>query len=154
MASDLCPPEVGLTHTLSRWILKQLCNAGLKVNVDKINILRTYLNTWKYLQVNDPRVTRRRHNCNLTAPTGVITRHFHGMVEHYCDHWARRNDAHHSHLKCGQTKVTKSKEPKCILLWYKVYQRVFNHVKTPITRVLAYPDYSKVFESYTDTFSN
>jgi hypothetical protein len=39
-------------------------------------------------------------------------------------------------------------------LWYTVYQRAFNHVKTPITRVLAYPDYSKVFESYTDTSSN
>ncbi len=35
-----------------------------------------------------------------------------------------------------------------------VYRRAFNHVKTPITRVLAYPDYSKVFESYTDTSSN
>jgi hypothetical protein len=35
-----------------------------------------------------------------------------------------------------------------------VYQKAFNHVKTPITRVLAYPDYSKVFESYTDTSSN
>jgi hypothetical protein len=35
-----------------------------------------------------------------------------------------------------------------------VYQRAFNHVKTTITRVLAYPDYSKVFESYTDTSSN
>jgi hypothetical protein len=34
----------------------------------------------------------------------------------------------------------------------KVYQRAFNHVKTPITRVLAYPDYSKVFESYKDTY--
>ncbi len=39
-------------------------------------------------------------------------------------------------------------------LWYKVYQRAFNHVKTPITRVLAYPDYSKVFESYTDMSSD
>jgi hypothetical protein len=38
-------------------------------------------------------------------------------------------------------------------LWYTVYQRAFNHVNTPITRVLAYPDYSKVFESYTDTSS-
>ncbi len=35
-----------------------------------------------------------------------------------------------------------------------VCQRAFNHVKTTITRVLAYPDYSKVFESYTDTSSN
>ncbi len=23
---------------------------------------------------------------------GVITRHSQDMVEHYCDHWARRND--------------------------------------------------------------
>jgi hypothetical protein len=38
--------------------------------------------------------------------------------------------------------------------WYMVYQRAFNHVKTPITRVLAYPDYSKVFESYSHTSSN
>jgi hypothetical protein len=34
-----------------------------------------------------------------------------------------------------------------------VYQRAFNHVKTPIKRDLAYPDYSKVFESYIDTSS-
>ncbi len=39
-------------------------------------------------------------------------------------------------------------------LWYTVYQTAFNHAKTTITRVLAYPDYSKVFESYTDTSSN
>ncbi len=38
--------------------------------------------------------------------------------------------------------------------WYKVYQRAFNHVETPITRVLAYPDYAQVFESYTETSSN
>ncbi len=61
----------------------------------------------------------------------------------------------HSHLECGQTKVTKSKRNHSVsYLWYKVYQRTFNHVKTPIARVLAYPDYSKVFESYTDTSSN
>jgi hypothetical protein len=35
-----------------------------------------------------------------------------------------------------------------------VYQRAFNQVKTSIARVLAYLNYSKVFESYTDTFSN
>ncbi len=35
-----------------------------------------------------------------------------------------------------------------------VYQRAFNHIKTPIKRVLVYPDYSKAFESYTNTSSN
>ena len=76
------------------------------------------------------------------------------MVEYYCDHWARQMIARHSHLKCDQTKVTKLKEPKVSYHWYNVYQRAFNHVKTPITRALAYPDYSKVIESYTDTSSN
>ncbi len=35
------------------------------------------------------------------------------MVEHYHDHWARWMIAHHSHLKCGQTKVTNLNEPQC-----------------------------------------
>jgi hypothetical protein len=39
--------------------------------------------------------------------------------------------------------------------WDKVYQRAFDHVKAAIAKevVLAYPDYSKVFEIYTDAFS-
>jgi hypothetical protein len=39
--------------------------------------------------------------------------------------------------------------------WDEVHQRAFNHVKATIARevVLAYPDYSKVFEIYTDTSS-
>ena len=62
---------------------------------------------------------------------------------------------HHLHLKCGQTKVTPNQRNHSVSnIWYKVYQRAFNHVKTPIIRVFAYPDYSKVFESYTDTSSN
>jgi hypothetical protein len=40
--------------------------------------------------------------------------------------------------------------------WDKVHQRAFDHVKATIARevVLAYPDYSKVFEIYTDASSN
>ncbi len=75
----------------SRWILMKLCNTDLKVNADKFHILRT-LNTWRYLQVIDPRVTRHRHNHDLTAQKEVITRHFQDMVEHYRDHWARWNN--------------------------------------------------------------
>ncbi len=29
--------------------------------------------------------------------------------------WARRMIDHHSHLKCGQTKVSNLKEPQCVL---------------------------------------
>jgi hypothetical protein len=58
--------------------------------------------------------------------------------------------------ECGQTKVTRAKGTKKVPLhWDEVDQRAFNHVKATITRevVLAYPDYSKVFEIYTDVLS-
>jgi hypothetical protein len=57
---------------------------------------------------------------------------------------------------CGQTKVTRAKGTKKMPWhWGEVHQRAFNHVKATIARevVLAYPDYSKVFEIYTDDSS-
>jgi hypothetical protein len=58
--------------------------------------------------------------------------------------------------ECGQTKVTSAKETKkAPWHWDEVHQRAFNHVKATIARevVLAYPDYSKVFEIYTGASS-
>jgi hypothetical protein len=58
--------------------------------------------------------------------------------------------------ECGQTKVTRAKgNKKAPWLWDEVHQRAFNHVKATIARevVLAYPDYSKIFEIYTDASS-
>jgi hypothetical protein len=58
--------------------------------------------------------------------------------------------------ECGQTKVTKVKGTKKVPWhWDEVHQRVFDHIKTTIAKVvvLAYQDYSKVFEIYTDAFS-
>jgi hypothetical protein len=57
--------------------------------------------------------------------------------------------------KCSQIKVTKAKGTKKVTWhWDKVHQRVFNHVKAIAKEVvLAYPDYSKVFEIYTDASS-
>jgi hypothetical protein len=58
--------------------------------------------------------------------------------------------------ECGQTKSTKAKGTKKVLWhWDEVHQRAFDHVKANITRevVLAYPDYSKVFEICTDASS-
>jgi hypothetical protein len=55
--------------------------------------------------------------------------------------------------ECGQTKTTRTK--KVPWHWDEVHQRAFNHVKATIAKdvVLAYPDYSKVFEIYTDASS-
>ncbi len=87
-------------------------------------------------------------------------RHFLGMVQYYGDLWARRSDmlAPLTSLvgECSQTKTTKAKGTKKVPWhWDEVHQRAFNHVKATITKdvVLAYPDYSKVFEIYTDASS-
>jgi hypothetical protein len=59
--------------------------------------------------------------------------------------------------ECGQTKTTKAKGTKMVPWhWDEVNQRAFDHVKATIAKdvVLAYPDYSKVFEIYTDASSN
>ncbi len=58
--------------------------------------------------------------------------------------------------ECGQTKSTKAKGTKKEPWhWYEVHQRAFDHIKATIAKdvVLAYPDYSKFFEIYTDASS-
>ncbi len=58
--------------------------------------------------------------------------------------------------ECGQTKVTRAKGTKRVPWhWDEVHQRAFNHVQATIARevVLAYPDFSKVFEIYTNASS-
>ncbi len=82
------------------------------------------------------------------------------MVQYYHDLWARRSDmlAPLTALvgECGQTKVTKAKgTKKRPWHWDEVNQRTFDHVKATIARdvILAYPDYSEVFEIYTDASS-
>jgi hypothetical protein len=56
--------------------------------------------------------------------------------------------------ECGQTKVSKAKGTKKVpWYWTEVHQKAFDDVKTNITKeigVLAYPDFEKVFEIYTD----
>ncbi len=82
------------------------------------------------------------------------------MVQYYHDLWARQSNmlAPLTSLVgvCGQTKSTKDKGTKTVPWhWDKVHQRAFNQVKTTIAKdvVLAYLDYSKVFETYTDASS-
>jgi hypothetical protein len=55
-----------------------------------------------------------------------------------------------------QTKVSKAKGVKKVPWhWGEVHQKAVDHVKTTIAKevVLAYPDFSKVFEIYTDAYS-
>ncbi len=58
--------------------------------------------------------------------------------------------------ECGQTKVAKAKgTTKAPWHWDEVHQRAFKHTNATIAKevVLAYLDYSKVFEIYTDASS-
>ena len=55
--------------------------------------------------------------------------------------------------KCGQTKTTKAKgTKKAPWHWTEVHQKAFDDAKATIAKevVLAYPDYSQVFEIFTD----
>jgi hypothetical protein len=82
------------------------------------------------------------------------------MVQYYRDLWARRSKmlAPLTSLvgEWGQTKITKAKETKKVPWhWDEVHQRDIDHVKATIAKdvVLAYPDFNKVFEIYTDASS-
>jgi hypothetical protein len=82
------------------------------------------------------------------------------MVQYYRDLWARQSKmlAPLTSLvgECGQTKTNKAKGTKKVPWhWDEVHQRAFNQVKATIAKdvVLVYPNYSKVFEIYTDASS-
>ena len=82
------------------------------------------------------------------------------MVQYYHNLWAKRSRmlAPFTNLvgECGQTKVTKAKGTKKVPWhWDEVHQKAFETVKATIVKdvVLAYPDYSKVFEVYADASS-
>eukprot|EP00804_Cyclotella_cryptica_P025111 CCRYP_012972-RA/>CCRYP_012972-RA protein AED:0.26 eAED:0.46 QI:0/0/0/1/0/0/3/0/280 len=85
---------------------------------------------------------------------------FLGMVQYYRDLWARRSEvlAPLTSLvgECGHTKVTRANQTKK-RPWYSdtVHQKAFDDVKTTIANdvVLAYPDFSREFEVYTDASS-
>jgi hypothetical protein len=75
------------------------------------------------------------------------------MVQYYRYLWARRSNMLSLLTslvgECGQTKTIQAKGTKKVPWhWNEVHQRAFNQVKATIAKdiVLAYPDYSKVFE--------
>ncbi len=87
-------------------------------------------------------------------------RHFLGMVQYYRDMWARCSKmlAILTDLvgECGETKTTKmNKTRKKPWWWDPIHQQAFDNIKAAIAKetVLAYPDFSKPFEIYTDASS-
>ncbi len=80
------------------------------------------------------------------------------MVQYYHEMWAKCSEmlAPLPDLvgECGETKTTrKNKVKKKSWHWDSIYQISFDSVKTTIVKevVLAYPDFAKLFDIYTDT---
>jgi hypothetical protein len=98
----------------------------------------------------------------LNPPTNVKElRHFLGMVQYYQDMWARCSEmlAPLTDLvvgECRETKTTRvNKTKKKHWRWDRIHQQAFDNVKAAIAKetVLAYLDFSKPFEIYTDASS-
>jgi hypothetical protein len=85
-------------------------------------------------------------------------RHFLGMVQYYRDMRAKRSEMLAPPLsdlvgECGETKTTrKNKVKKQAWHWDSIHQIAFDNIKTTIAKevVLAYPDFTKPFDIYTD----
>ncbi len=82
------------------------------------------------------------------------------MVQYYQDMWARRSEilAPLTDLvgECGETKTTRMNKTKIKpWRWDQIHQQAFDNIKAAIAKeaVLAYPDFSKPFEIYTDASS-
>jgi hypothetical protein len=161
-----CISKLSLEEHLEKLeqVLRPLCNAGLKVNAAKLTFCALEIECLGYVLTRDsikPQSNKLQAILAIKPPTGVKQlRHLLGMVQYYRDLWARWSDmlAPLTSLvgECGQTKTTKVKGTKKVPWnWNEVHQRAFNHVKATTAKdvVLAYPDYSKVFEIYTDASS-
>ncbi len=159
----LCISKLSLEDHLEKLeeVLRRLHNAGLKVNAAKSTFCALEIEYLGYLLTRDgikPQSNKVQAILIIKPPTGVRQlRHFLGMVQYYHDLWASWSDmlAPLTSLvgECSQTKSTKAKGTKNVPWhWDEVHQRAFYHVKASIAKdvVLAYPDYSKVFEIYTD----
>jgi hypothetical protein len=101
-------------------VLRCLCNAGLKVNADKLTFCALEIEYLGYILTRDgikPQSDKVQAILRIQLPTNVKQhRHFLGMVQYYRDLWARRSKmlAPLTSLggECSQTKVTRAKGTK------------------------------------------
>ncbi len=162
----LCISKLSLEDHLDKLevVLRQLCDAGLKVNAAKLTFCALEIEYLGYVLTRDsikPQSNKVQAILTIKPPTGVRQlQHFLGMVQYYRDLWARRSNMLTPLTslvgECGQTKTTKAKGTKKVPWhWDKVHQRAFNHVKATTAKevILAYPDFNKVFEIFTDASS-
>ena len=142
-------------------VLKRLQKAGLKVNAAKSTFGVHECEYLGYVLTREgikPQTKKIEAILAIARPKNVRTlRGFLGMVQYYRDIWEKRSEmlAPLTDLvaECGLSKTEKAaKKKKRGWYWTDVHERAFQRVKETIARdvMLAYPDFSKPFEIYTD----
>ncbi len=114
-------------------VLRQICDAGLKVNAAKLTFCALEIEYLGYVLTRDsikPQSNKVQAILAIKQPhTGVKQlRHFLGMVQYYHDLWARRSDMLAPLTSLvgdgGQTKTTKAKGTKKVpWYWDEVHQK-------------------------------
>jgi hypothetical protein len=104
-----------------------------------------------------PQLKKMHSIIALNPPNSIKElQRFYGMVQYYRGMWQKRSEmlAPLTDLvgECGETKTTKKKTKKKPWWWESINQQAFDNVKATIAKevVLAYPDFTKPFEIYTD----
>ncbi len=162
----LCITKGNLQDHLTKLkeVLNKLQEASLKINANKSKFCAIETEYLGYILTRDgikPQTNKVQVILALSPPKNIKELcHFLGMVQYYCDLRAKRSKmlAPLTDLvgECGQTKVTRAKGTKKVPRhWNEVHQKAFDAIKATIAKdvVLAYPDYSKTFEVYTDASS-
>jgi hypothetical protein len=118
----LCISKLSLEDHLEKLekVLRQLCDAGLKVNAVKLTFCALEIEYLGYVLTRDgikPQINKVQAILVIKLPTDIKQlRHFLGMVQYYCELWARRSNMlaplASSIEECGQTKTTKAKGTK------------------------------------------
>jgi hypothetical protein len=145
-------------------VLTRLRDAGLKVNADKSLFCAHEIEYLCYTLTREGIKPQPKKVQTVLAlkPPNIVKElpHFLGMVQYYRDMWVRCSEmlALLTDLvgECGETKTTKmNKTKKKPWQWDPTHQQAFNNIKAAIAKetVLAYPDFLRPFEIYTDASS-
>jgi hypothetical protein len=145
-------------------VLTRLCDAELKVNAAKSSFCAheiEYLGCILTREGIKPQSKKVQAILALNPPSNVKElRHLVGMVQYYQDMWVRCSEmlAPLTDLlgECGEMKTTrmnKTKKKPC--WWDPIHQLASDSIMAAIAKetVLAYLDFSKPFEIYTDASS-
>ncbi len=139
----------------------RLRDAGLKINAAKSFFCAQETEYLGYILTKGgikPQPQKVQAILALNPPKSVKElRCFLGMVQYYRDIWTKRSEmlAPLTDLvgECGETKATKKNgTKKKPWKWESIHQQAFDDVKATVAKevVLAYPDFTKPFDIYTD----